>query len=220
GAGAGAGAGSFAPSATDATMDIPVASGNPPASLPKEAPTANRGASMRIRLLGSGQAEVTLGYLPSALVAAGARLQVFRTHAYASGPSIAIGFSAAQPVERDLSIGHAHLALTTGELFVCPVSTDLAPSLSVRPCARLDIGQLKAEGSGIPGARGEDLLFSSAGALGQMSFVPVKPLVIDAQASVLFPLTPYEFIFKPDSVIYRAPTVGFSASIAVGVMFF
>src|SRR5260370_1306433 len=119
-ASAGATAGSFAPSTTGATTDVTVASGNPPASPARETPTVNSESKPRIKLLGSGQAEVTLGYWPSALVAAGARLQVFRTRAYASGPSMAIGFAAAQPVDRDLSMGqsmaHAHLALTTGEL--------------------------------------------------------------------------------------------------------
>jgi len=210
---------SFAPAATGVMTENAGASGRAPTS-PAEAPTAKSGSSAHLRLLGSGQAEATFGYWPSPLVAVGARLQVIRTRAYASGPSIAVGFAAAQPVERDLLMGHARLALTTGELFVCPLSVDLAPSLNLRPCARFDLGQLKAEGSGIPGAHGKELVFSSAGVLGQVSFVPVEPLVVDAQASVLVPLTPYEFKFDPDSIIYRAPFLGLSASLAMGVMFF
>jgi hypothetical protein len=210
--------GSLPSSVVGVPTDAAGASGHA-TSLERDRSTVNGGPGPRLELLGSAQAEVTLGYVPSALLAVGARLQVFRTRAYATGPSVAVGFAATEAVERDLPIGRASLALTTGELFVCPFSVALAPSLSLRPCARLDIGQLRAEGSGIANARSQDLFFSSAGALGQITFVPVKPLVVDAQASVLFPLTDYRFVFEPDSVIYSAPTVGLSVSLAVGVMF-
>jgi len=95
----------------------------------------------------------------------------------------------------------------------------LSPAVTLLPCARFDLGQVNAAGSDIPGARSATRTWSSAGALGQVAFVPVKPLVIDAQASLLVTLTPYTFVFSPNSVIYGPPSVAFSASLAVGVMF-
>ena len=173
----------------------------------------------RLRLLGSAQGEATFGYVPTALLGAGVRLQLFRTSEYLGGPAVALGFVATESTERSLPQGQATLSFNVGELFLCPTSFAVLASVHVLPCGRVDIGQVRAEGTGIPNPRNEKLLWSSVGALGQIAIVPVKPLVIDAQASILFPLTPYEFIFEPNSVIYEAPRVGFSGSIAVGLMF-
>jgi hypothetical protein len=35
----------------------------------------------------------------------------------------------------------------------------------------------------------------------------------------MVPLTPYEFRFVPNSVVYDAPRVGFSATLGIGIMF-
>jgi hypothetical protein len=184
----------------------------PEKTAPTEAP--------RLRLLGSVVAEAAIGYVSEqTLFAPGARLQLFRTSAYVGGPSIALGFAAVQPAERQLDAARATVSFNVGELFACPISFALGQIGAVLPCARLDVGQMKASGSGIPGARDDSRTWSSAGVLGQVALVPVKPLVIDAQASFLVPLTPYRFIFTPESVIYGAPSVAFSASLAVGVMF-
>jgi hypothetical protein len=165
-------------------------------------------------------AEMAIGYVPpAALFAPGARLQLLRTTEYVGGPSIAVGFAAMQPTERQTQEGRATVSFNIGELFACPVSFALTPSLTLLPCARFDLGQVNASGSDIPGARDATRTWSAAGVLGQVAFVPVKPFVIDAQASLLVPLTPYTFTFAPNSVIYGAPSVAFSASLAVGVMF-
>jgi hypothetical protein len=115
--------------------------------------------------------------------------------------------------------GRASLSFDVGQLFACPVSVELAHSVALNPCARLDLGRVVAEGTDVANPRTEKLFWASAGPIGQLVLVPVKPLVIGLEASVLFPLTPYKFIFSPDSVVYEAPRVGFSASLGVGVMF-
>jgi hypothetical protein len=183
------------------------------------APSATREARPRWHLLGSGLAEATLGYVPTPLFAAGARLQVFRSASYVGGPSIALGFAAVQPTERQMAQGRASLSFDVGELFACPVAFALGDAWHALPCVRLDAGQVEGTGADIPNAHAERRLWSSAGLLGQLIFVPAKPVVLDAEASLLFPLTPYEFTFAPQSVIYAAPRVGFSASLAVGLMF-
>src|SRR6266545_4152074 len=185
----------------------------------KSAPVASAVERPRLRLLGSGQAEATFGYVPGALLGAGARLQLFRTSQYLGGPAVALGFVATPTTERTLPQGRATLKFTAAEVFVCPISFAISASVHLLPCGRVDIGQVKGEGTGIANARSENRLWSSVGALGQIAFVHVRPLVVDGQASILVPLTPYEFIFEPNSVVYEAPRVGFSASIAIGVMF-
>jgi hypothetical protein len=183
------------------------------------APSPTHEGCPRWHLLGSGLAEATLGYVSTPLFAAGARLQVFRSPSYIGGPSIALGFAAVQPTERRMPQGRASLSFDVGELFACPGAFALGDAWRALPCARLDVGQVEGTGADIPNAHTERRLWASAGPLGQLVFVPAKPVVIDAEASLLLPLTPYEFTFAPESVIYAAPRVGFSASLAVGLMF-
>jgi hypothetical protein len=197
----------------------PAAENHAPERDTSAAETPRPANAARIKLLGSALAETAIGYVPAALFAPGARLQLFRTSEYVGGPSLAVGFAALQPTERTLPEGRATVSFDVGELFACPLSFALGPSVTVLPCARFDFGQVNASGSDIPGARSASRTWSSAGALGQIVFVPVRPLVIDAQASLLVPLTPYTFVFAPYSVIYGAPSVAFSGSLAIGVMF-
>jgi hypothetical protein len=189
-----------------------------PAPEPRDAPPPPA-PTPRLHLLGSAMFETAIGYASATQFAPGARLQLFRTNAYVGGPSIALGFAAVQPTERPVLDGRATVSFNVGELFACPLSFALAASLTLLPCARFDLGQVTAKGTDIPGARGSTRTWASAGALGQLAFVPVRPLVIDVQASLLVPLTPYTFVFAPDSVVYGPPSVAFSASLAVGIMF-
>jgi hypothetical protein len=87
------------------------------------------------------------------------------------------------------------------------------------PCGRVDMGRLNAVGHDIAGARSRNLLWLSAGVLGELMWVPVRPIVVDWQAAVLFPLTPYEFVFDPNSVVYSAPWIGLSTSMGIGFTF-
>jgi hypothetical protein len=135
------------------------------------------------------------------------------------GPSLAIGFVTVPAIERQMDVGRASLGFDVGELFACPVSFALSRAVAFLPCGRVDVGRIEAAGMEIPNARTRHLVWASVGALGQLAFVPVKPLVIDAQASFILPLTPYKFVFSPESVIYGAQSVGFSTSLAIGVMF-
>jgi hypothetical protein len=173
----------------------------------------------RFRLLASAQAEATLSFLPTTVFGAGGRLQLFRSASYVGGPSVAIGFVSVPSVERQMDIGRASVGMNVGELFACPVSFAWSRAVTFFPCGRVDVGKISATGMDIPNAHGESLLWASVGALAQVAFVPVKPLVIDAQASFIVPLTPHKFVFNPDSVIYSAQSVGVSTSLALGVMF-
>jgi hypothetical protein len=192
----------------------------PPAE--KAEPSAgSKGDRPVFKLLASAQAEATLAYVPTTVLGVGGRIQIFRTSSYVGGPSLAIGFVTVPSIERQIDIGRASLGFNVGELFACPLSFSLSRAIAFLPCGRVDAGRIEATGMDIPNARTQNRVWASVGALGQIAFVPVKPLVIDAQASFIVPLTPYKFVFtsNPESVIYGAQSVGFSTSIAIGVMF-
>jgi len=191
----------------------------PPMSEKPEPATAKPSDAARFRFLASAQAEATLAYVPTTVVGAGGRIQMFRSASYVGGPSVAIGFVSVPSIERQMDVGRASLGFDVGELFACPLSFAWSRAVTFLPCGRIDVGRISATGMDIPNAHSESLLWASAGVLGQIAIVPVKPLVIDAQASLIVPLTPYKFIFKDDSVIYGAQSVGFSTSLALGVMF-
>ena len=100
-----------------------------------------------------------------------------------------------------------------------PVHFELTRSLSFLPGGRLDIGRVHAEGTGIHNATTANRIWVSSGLVGRLVWVPVVPLVVDCQAAVLVPLTPYEFDFLVNTVIYDAPSVAFSSSLSVGLQF-
>jgi len=192
----------------------------PARALPPDALEIRRseGAS-RFRLHGGGEAELTYGYVPTALLGAGVRVEWLHVSQQVVNSAFALGISALRPTERSLGDASASLTWTVGQGVVCPTHVGLSPSVSLLPCGRVDMGRLSAVGQNIPNAQTRTLFWMSAGVLAKIAWIPLGPLVIDWEAAVLFPLTPYQFVFEPSSVLYGAPWVAFSTSVGLGIMF-
>jgi hypothetical protein len=170
-------------------------------------------------LHGGGQAELTFGYVPAVLLGTTARLEVLDVSQQIVHSAFAVGFSALRPTERSVGDASASLTWTLGQLVACPVHFGLSQSVSLLPCSRVDVGRLNAVGQNIANARDRNLLWLSAGVLAKFMWIPMPPLVVDLEGAALFPLTSYEFVFEPSSVLYGAPWIGFSTSVGLGIMF-
>jgi hypothetical protein len=206
--------------ATVAVASAPLPKSDQQSSTREDVPRAPADhGERRLHLLGGLNAEATLGYVPAALLGTSARLELIDVSRRVVSSAFAIGLTSIRPTERQLPEGSAALSWTLGQLLACPVHFGLSASVSLLPCARVDIGRLKAVGQDIPGARSANLLWLSGGVLAQIAWIPVRPLVVDWQAAVLFPLTPYEFVFEQGPVIYGAPWIGISTSIGLGIIF-
>jgi len=127
----------------------------PPTNEQPPTPVA-AGPRAQWKALGSAMVEGAYVYAPTASVGLGARLQVFRSTSYVGGPSIALGYSSVLRTQRVTDAGGvASLGFDVGQLFVCPASVALHASVTLLPCARLDVGQLRALGSDVANARDE-----------------------------------------------------------------
>jgi hypothetical protein len=220
-----AGAREPVPAAANVPPVAAVPTPRPPEAIAREV-DGNSGASEsprveanRFHLQGGGLAELTFGYVPTVLLGTSARVELLDVSQRVVNSAFGIAVSAVRPTERTFGDASASLTWTLGQLTACPVHFGLSSSISLLPCGRLDAGRLNAVGQNIAHATGRNLFWSSAGVLAKIAWIPVRPLVVDWQGAVLLPLTPYEFVFEPSSVLYGAPWIGFSTSVGVGLMF-
>jgi hypothetical protein len=176
-------------------------------------------SARRLRLLGSGDAEVTFGYVPEVLLGTTARLTLADVSGRVVNSAYAVGVSALRPNERRVAEGAATLTWTLGQLTACPVHFGLSRSMSLLPCGRVDVGRVSAVGQDIVGARTRNLIWVDAGVLAEFSWILAPPLVVSWEGAVRFPLTPYDFFFEPNSLIYGAPWVGLSTALGLGIIF-
>lgn len=99
-----------------------------------------------------------------------------------------------------------------GRFDVCPVVLGSA-TLSARPCAALELGQLRASGP-----LSDTALWAALAAHVRGQWVVIGPLAVEAELGANFPLRRYE-IAAGASELYRSAVVGLSTSLGASVAF-
>jgi hypothetical protein len=164
-------------------------------------------------------AAVNLGYVPHAVVGGGAYVEMLLARSRELGPSVSVGFEVTASTNREVAPGAASLRWTVGRLALCPLHLGLPGRLSVLGCGRADFGTITAQGTGIAHARTETPFWAAGGAEAALAWIPTRPLLVELRSGVIVPITRYEFRFEPDTVVYPAPSAGWSTSLGLGVLF-
>jgi len=154
-----------------------------------------------------------------------------------SGPVVGYGISG--DLERDraglapslrLSLTHAEgsidffgagagLAWTTGRASICPLRADLASSLSLRPCAGLEVGVLVASPVGLVSARSATRAWVAPSLLGRLRWQVVASIFVEGEVGLAAPLVRDQIAADPGITLYRAPALVPLASLSAGVRF-
>ncbi len=154
-----------------------------------------------------------------------------------SGP--VVGYAISGELERDraglapslrLSLTHAEgstalfgagaeLAWTTGRASVCPLRADLARSVSLRPCAGLEVGVLVASPVGLVSGSAATRAWVTPALLGRLRWLVVSSLFVEGEVGLATPLVRDEIAADPSLTLYRAPALVPLASLSLGVRF-
>lgn len=119
----------------------------------------------------------------------------------------------------DLFGAGAELAWTTGRASICPLRADLASSISLRPCAGLDVGVLVASPVGLVSARSATRAWAAPSLLGRLRWLVGASILVEGEVGLAAPLVRDEIGAEPGLTLYRAPALVPLASLSVGVRF-
>jgi hypothetical protein len=191
-----------------------------PAALEPPTPPTHRGWS-----LGVGQRlNLNTGVLPGAgwgqslLAEASLSLtELFR-------PSVRLAAHRARGLKEDPPSGAGEFRWTAGRLALCPVLWEPDSSVSLRPCAFVDAGQLYARGIRLPnGQDGEtvSIFWAAAGPELELEATLVGPLTLGAEIGWMFPLVSRDFFYLlPTGTHVHQISSGLAAGLGLGLRFF
>lgn len=109
---------------------------------------------------------------------------------------------------------------TAGVLELCPVAwAGAGGALRAAPCLRVEAGVLEAAGRQIVPARADRRSWAALGAEGRVEWSFLPPAFVDVGAGVVLPLVRDRFYFAPATDVYRAPALGFTGRVGLGVRF-
>lgn len=118
----------------------------------------------------------------------------------------------------------AEFELLLARLSGCPLHWAPSDFVGVRPCAFLELGELRAQGNNVRQAEPERTFLWSAGGLEvALEVLPAGPLTLGAEAGLVFPLIREAFYFDPEGPeerVHEVSAVGFVAAIGAGLRFF
>ncbi|HEX4341251.1 MAG TPA: hypothetical protein VH062_35320 [Polyangiaceae bacterium] len=113
--------------------------------------------------------------------------------------------------------GTAQFRRVAGRVTACPVAASAA-MVVLRPCALLDVGQLRATGSNVAPALTARTLWLELGATVRAEARITGPLFVMAELGAGFPLVRDDFYFVPSRVpVHTIPPVGFIGALELGV---
>ncbi|HYP90197.1 MAG TPA: hypothetical protein VEQ59_18630 [Polyangiaceae bacterium] len=109
------------------------------------------------------------------------------------------------------------------EVSLCPKRFRIK-TLTVAPCAALDVGWLRAEGvlgGRLASARADTIAWAAAGARVGVAWEPSSPFWLEVLVAAEFPLRAgYRFRFeRPEATAYQVPYLATSGALATGVRF-
>jgi hypothetical protein len=184
-----------------ASTEIPAAP-SPEPTKPPPPPPPERGASWRFE--GGLAGFVASGFAPEwllgAQVSAGARLE--STEFWA--PVMRAGFGYVAEQSFAVTGGRASFGWVGGVLELCPVGIHPSSALSWLLCGRGELGSLRASGSNTVHPRSSNRTWEAAGPGTLLRFVFVRPLALEASASLLFPWARDRFLMGP-VVVHEVP---------------
>ena len=112
----------------------------------------------------------------------------------------------------------ADFAWTSGAVDACPVRIHLGPA-SLVPCARVEVGVLSASGEQIVPARSDSRLWTALALPIRLRLEPWRHFFVEIEGAARTPLVRDRFVFQPDSKVFEAPPVGWTAAAGAGVRF-
>lgn len=92
-------------------------------------------------------------------------------------------------------------------------------TLSLEPCARIEVGMLQGAGGRIAPPREQTRWWIAAAAVARGQWAFAGPFFFELEAGLRAPLSRTQFFFQPDTTIFRAPAVTWSAGAGLGVRF-
>lgn len=209
-----------APAAPDRTpATAPVAVPSPAPGAPRETPTnPPRDGSPALRLGIGGSAGVAGMSADGATPVLGGFVDLQHQRGLLTTARLGITRQDAS-VTRE-AVG-AELAWTLGRASVCPLRVPLnaRASVSLMPCAGIEVGVLSAAARGVSRADDRSRLWFAASAMGRFEVQPVRSFFVEAQVGAGFPLIRDEIAVDPSLTLYRAPAVIAFGEIGAGVRF-
>jgi hypothetical protein len=135
-------------------------------------------------------------------------------------PRLRVGVVVARSGGVRSEFGTADFEWVTARLGVCPVRLGSERGASLRPCAFVDAGRLRGEGSDIEPHREKAVFWSAAGAELSAELKLVGPLRVAGELGILLPFRRDRFYFAPDDDVHRVAWAGVSAGVGMGLLFF
>jgi len=229
--------------AVDPTLALgpPPAEGPPPGGSPMDSPFANRESRIanappprpppaaprpaprpaapttprRFRAALAVEGALATGVAPGALWGAG--LAATWTAPLAFEPSLRASVTYLTGAREPVDAAEARFARWTTGLEGCALRVRLG-SVSLFPCAKLEVGALRAEGQKIARATSEVRPWVAIGPAARVRWrMPGQRFFVEAGAGAMVPLTRDRFFFQPNITIHRAAGLGAEASLGVGL---
>lgn len=189
------------PTATDAAVEIPIAPRPEPGPEEPSLPITLRHAV--------GARADGMGFVAPGL-RLGLRLQYALSfeRGVAFSPALRLSFAWSESGELTTPSARATFTWWTGRLAACPFVWPSAPdrSIAFRPCAALDLGAVRAEGSVIARPQTRTRPWALAGATALVEWSP-GPLGLEFELGAGAPLYREDFFFAPNEVVYTPPPV-------------
>jgi hypothetical protein len=105
----------------------------------------------------------------------------------------------------------ARLEHTAVRALGCPWRYPATGWLALRPCAGLDVGRCRGEGSGVSGPSNNGTLWLAARTELRVEFSIYDGLSLGAAGGAALPLVRPRFYFEPGAVVFQAPAFGLEA---------
>jgi hypothetical protein len=201
-----------APSATEPPPP-PAPPVSPPASAmsaparPRQRPVPKQPSAWRLGL--GVQAAERAGLAPRSVLVGSAFLQAARVLAPLPGIALRAGFAIAQSASVKDPNGTTDFSWWAGSVEACPLRLRVLGPLELRPCAAVDLGRLRVQGTPVPGP-------GSAGASASKIWADVlaalrlelplsRWLSAELQGDLIVPLSRYQVAFNPEATVYQIP---------------
>ncbi len=125
---------------------------------------------------------------------------------------VRLGLGYTDSGERELQGGLVRFRLAQGRSEICPLAFLVASSVTLRPCAALELGVLVAEGAEsarlVVAKSSSDLWFAGLGAL-RLEFGLGRVLSLELDGQLRVPFLRHTYVFeRPEAPVYETPPVG------------
>ncbi len=164
------------------------------------------------------QGEIVWGASPNLLATVPIFVDVSRRANDVFSPAVRLRFERAGSGAVEVGSQGAQFTLTAGSLDVCPLAWSLA-TVRLTPCVRAVVGALEGTGRNVQPTRSGLRPWITAGLLTRARRAIVTPLFLEMEGALFAPLVRDRFFLEPATTVQRAPIVGFSAGIGIGLSF-